>query len=56
MNFDPLSLFNYVSGANVSVTTTYLLPNGKLDILEVYINRERTGILVSFYVQVLDGS
>ena len=52
MNSDPPNLFDYVSEANVFVTATSLLPNGKLDILEVHIfNRERMGILVSFCVQ-----
>lgn len=50
MNSDSLSLLNYVSGTDVFVTATSLLPNGKSEVLEVYIfNRERMGILVSFY-------
>jgi len=51
MNPDPLGPLNYVSGANVFVTATSPLPNGRLEILEVYIfNRERMGILVSFCI------
>ena len=48
MNPVQLSLFNYLSGAHVSVTATSLLPNGNLEILKVHIfHRERMGVLVS---------
>jgi len=54
MNSDPLSLFNYVSGANVFATTTSLSPNGNLKILEVhFFDRERMGILASFRIEAL---
>ena len=51
MKSDSLSLFNYVSEANVFVTATSLLPDGEVEILEIHIfNRERMGILVSLFV------
>lgn len=54
MNLGPLSLFNGISGSNVFVTATSLLPNGNLEILEIHVfNRERMGILVSFCIKVL---
>lgn len=54
MNLDPLSRFSDASEANVFVTAASLLANGNVEILEVYIfNRERMGILVSAYIQVL---
>jgi hypothetical protein len=54
MNPNQLSSSNYVSGANVSVAATSLLPNGNLELLAVHIfDKERMGVLVSFYVALL---
>ena len=50
MNSDQLNLFDYASGASVSVAATSVLSNGNREILEVHIlYGERMGILVSFW-------
>ncbi|KAF9779448.1 hypothetical protein BJ322DRAFT_352040 [Thelephora terrestris] len=47
MNHDQMSLFNYLSGAHVTITASSLLPNGNPEILGVHIfRRERMGVLV----------